>query len=97
MCIGTLGPHGSTGWKTAEYVAAGKAIVNEHLIYEVSGGLKVGENYLVFSSADGAREAVEALICDPMRLLEMKRANQWYYESYLKPECLILNTIKNLI
>lgn len=96
VCIGTLGLHGSTGWKTAEYVAAGKAIVNEHLIYEVPGGFKAGENYLGFSSVDDACEAVEALICDPMRLLEMKKANQRYYENYLKPECLILNTIKNL-
>ena len=29
ICIGTMGLHKSSGWKTAEYVAASKGIVNE--------------------------------------------------------------------
>ena len=46
ICIGTMGLHKSSGWKTAEYVAASKGIVNETLHYEVPGNFLEGKNYL---------------------------------------------------
>lgn len=48
ICIGTMGLHKSSGWKTAEYVAASKGIVNETLHYEVPGNFLEGKNYLAF-------------------------------------------------
>lgn len=96
LCIGTLGLHDSTGWKTAEYVAASKAIVNEHLVYDAPGGFVEGKNYLGFSGIGDACEAVATLISDTIRMLEMKKTNRIYYENYLKPDTLAFNAIKNL-
>lgn len=94
ICIGTTGLHGSIGWKTGEYVAAGKAIVHEEMCYSVTGDFREGVNYLSFRTAQECVEAVARLIEDPERLLAMKRANAAYYRQYLRPDMLIKHTLE---
>ena len=94
ICIGTMGLHESIGWKTGEYVAAAKAIVNERFHYEVTGDFREGENYLPFETAQECLDAVQELVDSPEKLLEMKRRNQHYYEQYLKPEMLVKNGLE---
>lgn len=94
ICIGTMGLYESIGWKTAEYIAASKAIVNEALRYEVTGDFKAGENYLPFTNAKECIQAVNALAADPERLYAMKCANRAYYLHYLKPDVLVQNSLK---
>ena len=43
ICVASTGLHGSTGWKLAEYVAAGRAIVTEPLRYTRRAALKKGK------------------------------------------------------
>lgn len=43
ICVASTGLHGSTGWKLAEYVAAGRAIVTEPLRYTLPGGFEEGK------------------------------------------------------
>lgn len=93
ICIGTMGLHESIGWKTAEYVAAAKAIVNEHFHYSVPGDFAQGKNYLTFATAAECIEAVQSLVDSPRQLYEMKRRNQEYYQKYLKPEVLVKNSL----
>ena len=52
ICIGSTGLHDSIAWKTAEYVAMGKAIVCEELQYEVPGNFLSEKNYIPFSGID---------------------------------------------
>lgn len=59
ICIGSMGLDESIGWKTAEYVAAGKAIIHEKMSYQIPYGFNKDTNYLEFSSAD---ECIEKLI-----------------------------------
>lgn len=94
ICIGTMGLHESIGWKTAEYVAAAKAIVNEHFHYSVTGDFEAGKNYLPFATAAECIDAVQRLVDSPEMLYAMKRANEDYYQNYLKPQVLVKNSLE---
>lgn len=94
ICIGSMGLFESIGWKTAEYVAAAKAIVNERFHYSVPGGFEEGKNYLAFSTAAECISAVQRLAEDPEGLYRMKRENEAYYRAYLKPEMLVKNSLE---
>ena len=93
ICIGTLGLHQSTGWKTAEYVAACKGIVNERLAYSTLGPFVENINYFSFIDAEECCLQVEKLFSDPDKLYAMKKANYDYYSKYLRPDLLVLNTL----
>lgn len=93
ICIGTIGLHRSVGWKTAEYISASKAIVNERIPYEVPGDFQNGQNYLAFAGIDECCTQIENLLCHPQRVYEMKCANADYYQKYLRPDRLIANML----
>lgn len=93
ICIGSMGLHESIGWKTGEYVAAAKAIVNETLHYQVPGNYQEGIHYLGFETAEQCIQAVNKLINHPHKLHEMKCANYAYYMHFLKPDILVKNTM----
>lgn len=94
ICIGSMGLHESIGWKTGEYIAAAKAIVNERLHYQVPGNFIPGKNYLEYHTVEECVRAVKELSADPDKLFEMKRQNQIYYNKYLRPDVLIKNTLQ---
>ena len=94
ICIGTMGLYESIGWKTAEYIAGAKAIVNERLRYQVTGDFEAGKNYLPFTNAEECIRAVKQLVDHPDALYAMKQANREYYLHYLKPEILVQNSLK---
>ena len=94
ICIGTMGLHESIGWKTGEYVAAGKAIVHEIFGTTLPGDFCVEKNYLSFVSPEECVCAVDTLLNDPERIYRMKCENRSYYEAYLRPDNLVLNTLR---
>ena len=94
ICIGSMGLFESIGWKTGEYVAAAKAIVNERFHYTVTGEYREGEHYLPFETAEECLEAVDQLVKDPEKLYAMKKANEVYYQRYLKPDMLVKNSLE---
>lgn len=96
ICIGSMGLFESIGWKTGEYVAAAKAIVNERFHYTVTGGYREGEHYLPFETAEECLEAVEQLVKDPDKLYAMKKANEVYYQNYLRPEMVVKNSLEQV-
>lgn len=93
ICIGTMGLHESVGWKTGEYVAAAKAIVNERFHYQAPGNFREGTHYLPFDTYQECLAAVRQLVDDPDACCAMQRANADYYEHFLKPQVLIGNTL----
>lgn len=94
ICIGSMGLHESIGWKTAEYIAAAKAIVNEDFHYTVTGDFQEGKHYLSFSTAEECLEAVRSLAESPEKRYAMQQANAEYYAAYLKPEVLVKHTLE---
>lgn len=94
ICISTMGLWESNGWKLGEYVAASKAIVSERLRYSVTGDFLPEKNYLEFTSADQCIEQTVRLANDKELMFQMKTNNHDYYKSFLRPDQLILNSLK---
>jgi hypothetical protein len=93
ICVATTGLHSSIGWRFAEYVAASRAVVTESLTFEVGGNFKQGRNYLEFSDSDSLIEVITYLLADRRRVVQMMESNRRYYEAFLRPDALILNTL----
>ncbi|MBQ7731691.1 MAG: glycosyltransferase family 1 protein [Lentisphaeria bacterium] len=97
VCITTTGLHRSTGWRFAEYVAAGKAIISEPLFFSPPGDLSVGKNYLTFNSADSLLASVDHLLSHPRAIRDMEKENIDYYYRFLRPDVLVFNAIKDYL
>lgn len=94
ICIGSMGLHGSAGWKTGEYIAASRAIINERFKYEVTGDFESGKNYLEFNSADECMKKIEFLFNNPDEAYQIKKNNHEYYLKYLRPDVQVENSLK---
>lgn len=94
ICIASTGLHDSIGWKTAEYVAGARAIVSEHLCYEVTGDFDEGKNYLSFGTVEECLAQVDRLMNDPDAVYAMQQANEQYYRQYLRADVLIRNALQ---
>lgn len=97
ICIATTGLHESIGWKFGEYVAASRAIVSEKLNYELPGDFSIEKNYLDFKNVDQCIDNIYTLLKDHKARYEMMKNNYKYYQDYVKPNKLILNTIMQCI
>ncbi|ENO0816296.1 hypothetical protein PAK39_15700 [Proteus mirabilis] len=93
ICITSTGLHKSTGWRFGEFVAASRAIISEPLNYVVPGNF---DNYLPFNNIEELYLAIEKLVNDKELRYDMMKRNNIYYNNYLKPDRLILNTITSL-
>lgn len=94
ICVATTGLHNSIGWKFAEYIAASRAIITEKLNYILPGEFEVGQNYLEFSTAGELVRQIDFLSDNPVVINDMMWENYSYYNSYLRPDNLILNTLR---
>jgi len=93
ICISTEGLHGCNPWKIGEYLSLSKAIVAEPLNHLVPGDLSKETHYLEFKTADECVEAVRRLVHDPSLRIRMMAANFRYYQAYLRPDSLVMNSI----
>ena len=93
ICIATTGLFKSIGWKMGEYVAASRAIVSEKLQFEVPGDFKEGQNYFEFSTKEELVQKVHQLLSHRDLMQQMMKNNYDYYNNYLKPDILVLNTL----
>ncbi len=96
ICIGSIGLHESIGWKTGEYVAASRAIVNERFHYEVPEFIE-GRNYIPFETEEECLSAVDYLWEHPDEVIKMQYENQQYYEKFLRPDKLIENALNMVL
>lgn len=96
VCVATTGLHNSIGWKLPEYVAASRAIITEELNYEITGKFKEGVNYLMFKDSDELIKNIEVLKSDKELLYNMMIKNNEYYNKFIRPDKLILNTLNML-
>jgi hypothetical protein len=92
ICVANSGVHGSIGWKFAEYIAFSKAIIAEKMKYEVPN-IKKGKNFLEFSTPEGCVENTTKLFYNEDLRHYLMLNNAKYYNAYLSPDSLILNTL----
>ena len=93
ISVTTKGLCNSNGWKLAEYIALSKAIVSEKLYYQPSGDFAENRNYLRFDTPDECVEKVVKLFEDKSLRDELMQNNFDYYQNFLRPDKLILNTL----
>lgn len=96
VCVATAGLRDSNGFRLAEYTAASRAIVSEHLSFEVPGPFGAGTHYLPFRSADQCVEACRRLVDDREACASMMAANRSYYLGYVRPDALVRNALSVL-
>ncbi|MCX7549367.1 hypothetical protein [Xanthomarina sp. F2636L] len=97
ICISTTGLHGSVGWNFGEYMAASRAIITMPLNSKFPGNLVENGNYLVFNNQDELVQKVEFLLNNSDAQQSMMIKNFRYYNNYLKPENLVLNTLLEVL
>ena len=93
ICVTTRGLHRSNGGRLGEYVAHSKAIVAERPAFGVPGAFADGVHYLAFSTPEECVEATARLVQDARLRYQMMIDNFRYYQAYVRPDSLVLNTI----
>ncbi|MCQ2483695.1 MAG: glycosyltransferase [Clostridia bacterium] len=94
VCITSEGLHHSIGWKFAEYVAAGKAIITEPLFYEVPYGFEENENYLVYNDTESLIGKCDYLLNNISEIHRMEDNNRKYYSEHVRPDMLVMDSLK---
>src|SRR5262249_46461396 len=89
VCIATSGLHGSSGWKFAEYMAAGRAIVSEPLRHRIPGTFSPGSEYLSFEGVDDCVAAVARLLGDRALRESCMHAARRYFDEYVSPPVMV--------
>ena len=84
IAIYSRGLHGSHAFKLAEYLASSKCIVGEPLGGTLQYPLETGRNYIPFRAVDDCLAACDALLSNPAKANEMRRANWEYYQRYIR-------------
>lgn len=78
--------HHCHGWKLAEFLRLGKAIVSVPLLRELPAPLVHGEHlHIVDGSVEAVKDAVRAIVADPAYRHRLERAARRYYLEYLAP------------
>ena len=93
ICIATTGLSNSIGWKFAEYVAASRVIISEPLNFTLPGNFEKEKNYLEFESTEQLLSKIDYLLSHPAVMSEIMRNNFYYYNNFLRPQNLVLNTL----
>ena len=92
--VATTGLQGSLGFKFAEYLAAGMAVVTEPIGTEFPGPIAEGSHYSVFRTPEQCVELVEQLMADPERRLARMTANFEYFESHVRPDQMVRRALE---
>lgn len=95
ICIQTTGLFGSTGWKLAEYFAAGKAIVTEPILDELPVPPEEKKNILTFHDPDECVAHCAHLLNHPELSAQMARNNYQYYLDEVEPSVHIYKCLVN--
>jgi glycosyltransferase involved in cell wall biosynthesis len=94
--VASTGLKGSVGFKFAEYMAAGMAILSVPNIREVAlpAPLTEGEHYLVFDNAQQCARHAQMLLENPTVMRDMMRNNHAYYSQFLRPDVLMKRVVE---
>jgi hypothetical protein len=93
VCVSTAGLWDSTGWKFAEYVALGRAIVSEPIRFGLPGPMSPGENYLEFTTPAQCASRVAELLDDDAARQSMMQKNARYFAEYGTPQAVVARAL----
>lgn len=93
ICVTTTGQHDSIGWKLAEFLAKGRAVVSEKMRFTVPGPFSEGVNYLSFATGEECVDSCLSLIGDSEARRQMMIANRAYFLGYVSPDSIVRNAL----
>lgn len=93
VCVATTGLWDSIGWKFAEYLAFGKAIVCEPMKYELPGPIAAGRNFLEFTTPEGCAARVGELLEDAVARERMMAENVAYFAEFGAPDAVVARAL----
>jgi len=89
ICVATTGLWDSIGWKFAEYVALGKAIVCEPMKFELPGPIAAGRNFLEFTTPEACAARVAGLLEGREARSRMMANNARYFAEFGAPHAVV--------
>lgn len=93
ICVATSGLAQSIGWKFAEYLAFGKAIVCEPMKFELPGPIAAGRNFLEFTTPEGCAARVGELLEDREARERMMADNAAYFAEFGAPDAVVARVL----
>ena len=88
--------HSCHGWKLAEYLAMGKAIISTPLSNELPISLTHGENIHIVNNAEELNSAIALLKNDVDYRIRLEKNANLYYEEFVKPKAVIENLLNSI-
>ena len=85
VCVQTIGIYESTGWKLAEYLAAGKCVVTEPVLDELPRRLEEKKHIATFETVEMCIEECGKLVDSVEYRIHMQRENFLYYLTEIEP------------
>jgi hypothetical protein len=92
--VNCVGLSGSVGWKFAEYLAAGLAVVSQPIEKELLAPIEAGIHYLPYTSPLECIEQCRRLLADEALTERMGAANLDYFRRWVDPPAHIMNLIE---
>jgi len=96
VCVAAAGSCHCVGREMAEYCAAGRAIVTEPLRASVPGGFSRGKNYILYTTPEECVRKLTALLGNVPGIHRMEAANFGYYNSFVRPDAMVLRTLRKV-
>jgi hypothetical protein len=93
-CVAAGGPRHCVGREMAEYCAAGRAIVTETLRVLLPGGFSRGRNCILYATPEECARQLASLLGNVPGIHRMEAANFAYYNDYVRPDALVLRTLR---
>ncbi|MEZ5499004.1 MAG: glycosyltransferase [Steroidobacteraceae bacterium] len=95
IAVNCIGLSGSVGWKFAEYLAAGVAVVSQPIDKILLAPINPDEHYLVYESIEQAVELCRRLLKERHLASAMSRRNRLYYQTWVHPPAHALHLLKS--
>lgn len=89
IVFNTPAVHDCHGWKLGEFLTMGKAIVSMPLTHELPEKLVHGENIHFVRNTDEIKDAVAAIIADPLYRAKLMKGARDYHYRHVSPEKVI--------
>lgn len=82
------------GWKFAEYLCLGKAIISTPLLRQMPKDITDGDQFLITSGDEGdITQKMNNIVSHPKLKQQLEHNSRLYYDTYLAPEKVILKLI----
>jgi len=88
---------GCHGWKLAEYLCMGKAIISTPLNNHMPGQFEPGRHYYVVEEESEIERAIRLLLNNRDYRERLEKSAKKYFETYLSPQAVIMHILGNFL